>query len=187
MRRLAAFGLRHYLRLLLWTAPRSHLQNAPSRPRASKNSRRPSNSSAPPSPGPTRAPGPRPRMPSAGPRPKPRATKARCAANAATSPWCATAPASNATRAGQRRGVREQVTRRLPGATQHGMSISATSVRFDEHTMWVDLTDGRTIGVPLAWFPRLLNAAPAERQKVELSRISRLRSRGALQLNPENL
>ena len=51
------------------------------------------------------------------------------------------------------------------------MTISATAVRFDEHTMWVDLTDGRTIGVPLAWFPRLLNAAPAERQKVELSRI----------------
>jgi hypothetical protein len=37
--------------------------------------------------------------------------------------------------------------------------------------MWVDLSDGRTIGVPLAWFPRLLNATPAQRQKVELSRI----------------
>lgn len=51
------------------------------------------------------------------------------------------------------------------------MTTSPTSVRFDEHTMWVDLTDGRTIGVPLAWFPRLLNAAPAQREKVELSRI----------------
>jgi len=51
------------------------------------------------------------------------------------------------------------------------MTISPTAVRFDEHTMWVDLTDGRTIGVPLAWFPRLLNAAPAQRDKVELSRI----------------
>ena len=50
------------------------------------------------------------------------------------------------------------------------MSISATSVRFDEHTMWVDLTDGRTLGVPLAWFPRLLNATPAQRARVELSR-----------------
>jgi len=56
-------------------------------------------------------------------------------------------------------------------ATIHRMTISPTSVRFDEHTMWVDLTDGRTIGVPLAWFPRLLNAAPAQRDKVELSRI----------------
>jgi hypothetical protein len=37
--------------------------------------------------------------------------------------------------------------------------------------MWVDLADGRTIGVPLAWFPRLLNASSAQRQNVELSRI----------------
>ena len=50
------------------------------------------------------------------------------------------------------------------------MSISATAVRFDEHTMWVDLTDGRTLGVPLAWFPRLLNATPAQRARVEMSR-----------------
>jgi hypothetical protein len=46
------------------------------------------------------------------------------------------------------------------------MTISATAVRFDEHTMWVDLTDGRTLGAPLAWFPRLLNASPAQRAKV---------------------
>jgi hypothetical protein len=51
------------------------------------------------------------------------------------------------------------------------MSISATAVRFDEHTMWVDLTDGRTLGVPLAWFPRLLHATPSERESVELSRV----------------
>jgi hypothetical protein len=50
------------------------------------------------------------------------------------------------------------------------MSISATSVRFDDNTMWVDLSDGRTLGVPLAWFPRLLNATPAQRTQVELSR-----------------
>ncbi|HEV7821404.1 MAG TPA: DUF2442 domain-containing protein, partial [Burkholderiales bacterium] len=50
------------------------------------------------------------------------------------------------------------------------MTVCATSVRFDDHTMWVDLTDGRTLGVPLAWFPRLLGATPAERQQVELSR-----------------
>jgi hypothetical protein len=51
------------------------------------------------------------------------------------------------------------------------MTVSATSVRFDEHTMWLGLTDGRTLGVPLAWFPRLLRATPAERQQVELSRL----------------
>lgn len=47
------------------------------------------------------------------------------------------------------------------------MTISATGVRFDEHTMWVELTEGRTLGVPLAWFPRLLRATPAERAQVE--------------------
>lgn len=51
------------------------------------------------------------------------------------------------------------------------MSISATAVRFDEHTMWVDLTDGRTLGVPLAWFPRLLHASPDARRRVEIGRL----------------
>jgi hypothetical protein len=51
------------------------------------------------------------------------------------------------------------------------MTISATAVRFDEHTMWVDLTDGRTLGVPLAWFPRLLHASPDARERVEISRV----------------
>jgi Protein of unknown function (DUF2442) len=51
------------------------------------------------------------------------------------------------------------------------MTISATSVRFDEDTMWVVLTDGRTLGVPLTWFPRLWRATPAEREQVELSRV----------------
>jgi hypothetical protein len=50
------------------------------------------------------------------------------------------------------------------------MTISPTSARFDDFTMWVELADGRTLGVPLAWFPRLLNATPAERERVELSR-----------------
>ncbi len=36
--------------------------------------------------------------------------------------------------------------------------------------MWVDLSDGRTLGVPLAWFPRLLRAAPAQRERFEISR-----------------
>ncbi len=37
-------------------------------------------------------------------------------------------------------------------------------VRFDDDTMSVDLADGRTIIVPLAWYPRLLGATPAQRQ-----------------------
>ena len=34
--------------------------------------------------------------------------------------------------------------------------------------MWVELSDGRTLGVPLAWFPRLLKATLAERQLLGL-------------------
>jgi len=51
------------------------------------------------------------------------------------------------------------------------MTISAINVCFDDHAMWVELTDGRRLGVPLAWFPRLLRATPAERAEVELSRV----------------
>jgi hypothetical protein len=50
------------------------------------------------------------------------------------------------------------------------MTISATSVKFDVDTMWVELTDGRTLGIPLAWYPRLLKAKPAQREKLEISR-----------------
>jgi hypothetical protein len=35
--------------------------------------------------------------------------------------------------------------------------------------MWVDLSDGRTLGVPLAWFPRLLNGTPEQRESVRIS------------------
>jgi hypothetical protein len=48
-------------------------------------------------------------------------------------------------------------------------SVRATSVRFDEDSFWVELSDGRTLGVPLAWFPRLLRASPAQRERVTIS------------------
>jgi hypothetical protein len=48
-------------------------------------------------------------------------------------------------------------------------SVSAMRVRFDEDNMWVDLSDGRTLGVPLAWFPRLLNSTPEQRESVRIS------------------
>lgn len=35
--------------------------------------------------------------------------------------------------------------------------------------MWVELSDGRTLGVPLAWFPRLQKATPEQRANVEIS------------------
>ncbi len=50
------------------------------------------------------------------------------------------------------------------------MTISAKSLRFDEDSMWVELSDGRCLGVPLAWFPRLLHASPEQRLAFEISR-----------------
>jgi len=38
------------------------------------------------------------------------------------------------------------------------------NVTFTEDTLAVDLIDGRTIVVPLAWYPRLLDATPEQRQ-----------------------
>jgi Protein of unknown function (DUF2442) len=49
------------------------------------------------------------------------------------------------------------------------MSISVAidervrDVRIDEHTLSVHLMDGRTISVPLTWFPRLLSATSSQR------------------------
>lgn len=48
-------------------------------------------------------------------------------------------------------------------------SVSAKSVRFDSDSMWVELSDGRTLGVPLAWFPRLLRAAPEQLEQVRIT------------------
>jgi hypothetical protein len=42
-------------------------------------------------------------------------------------------------------------------------------VRFTEDTMSVDLLDGRTIVVPLAWYPKLLDASPEHRQNWKFS------------------
>jgi len=40
-------------------------------------------------------------------------------------------------------------------------------VSFTEETISVDLMDGRTITVPLVWYPRLLNATPEQQLKWE--------------------
>jgi len=40
-------------------------------------------------------------------------------------------------------------------------------VRFTDDTMSVDLFDGRTITVPLVWYPRLLNATAEQRSRWE--------------------
>jgi len=50
------------------------------------------------------------------------------------------------------------------------MPISANSVSFDTYRMRVGLSDGRTIEVPLAWFPRLLHATEAQRNSYRIGR-----------------
>jgi hypothetical protein len=42
-------------------------------------------------------------------------------------------------------------------------------VSFTEDSLVVDLMDGRTISVPLAWYPRLLEALPEQLRNWELS------------------
>jgi hypothetical protein len=41
-------------------------------------------------------------------------------------------------------------------------------VHFTEDSLSVDLLDGRTISVPLAWYPRLLHASADQRNNWEL-------------------
>ena len=45
---------------------------------------------------------------------------------------------------------------------------TAENVTITEDTLSVDLSDGRTISVPLAWFPRLLQSTPDERNNWRL-------------------
>ena len=54
------------------------------------------------------------------------------------------------------------------------MSISdysslASRVYFREESLWVELTDGRILGVPLSYFPRLLSATSEQREKFVIS------------------
>ena len=49
------------------------------------------------------------------------------------------------------------------------MSISALKVTFSADTFAVELSDGRTIVIPLVWFPRLLHATTDQRNQYELS------------------
>ncbi len=48
------------------------------------------------------------------------------------------------------------------------MPVSPKAVRFDANNFWVELSDGRTLGVPLAWFPRLYRATSEQRERVAI-------------------
>ncbi len=44
----------------------------------------------------------------------------------------------------------------------------AETVKVTEDTLTVELSDGRSLSVPLAWFPRLVHATPSERKSWRL-------------------
>ena len=46
--------------------------------------------------------------------------------------------------------------------------VSAQNVQVTDEALIVDFSDGRTVSVPLAWFPRLLHGRPEERSKWRL-------------------
>ena len=46
--------------------------------------------------------------------------------------------------------------------------VRARTLTFDQHTMWVELDDGRSLGVPLAWFPRLMHATPKQQKNYRI-------------------
>ena len=50
------------------------------------------------------------------------------------------------------------------------MNISALNVTFNADTFAVALSDGRTLLIPLVWFPRLLHATAEQRNQFELSK-----------------
>ncbi len=49
-----------------------------------------------------------------------------------------------------------------------GANPLAHSVSFTDVSLQVSLADGRDISVPMAWFPRLLQATPEERSQWRL-------------------
>jgi hypothetical protein len=48
-------------------------------------------------------------------------------------------------------------------------SVNATLVDFTSDNMRVELSDGQTLVVPLAWFPRLLHSTPEQRDRVRIT------------------
>lgn len=53
-------------------------------------------------------------------------------------------------------------------ATAELQIVKAQTVTVTDELLTVDLTDGRTLSVPLSWYPRLWHGAPEERQNWRL-------------------
>ena len=69
------------------------------------------------------------------------------------------------------RRIRSIISESIKGLTEHGMAIlavelqvpDAVDVQVTEDTLSVELSDGRTISVPLGWYLRLEHASANER------------------------
>jgi hypothetical protein len=58
----------------------------------------------------------------------------------------------------------------MPGETSsHSPGERVRNVRVGSDTLTVELMDGRSIVVPLAWYPRLLNASPSQRNRWQIA------------------
>ena len=74
------------------------------------------------------------------------------------------------------RTVQSIVVERREEILEAGMSFSASAadervldVQSTDDTLSVSLRDGRVIAVPLVWYPRLLNATPAQRKNWKIA------------------
>lgn len=51
----------------------------------------------------------------------------------------------------------------MMSSTSHASTTVVLTVRFESDALVAELSDGRTISVPLAWYPRLLHGSVEER------------------------
>ena len=56
-----------------------------------------------------------------------------------------------------------------PSAVMNLTLPRIVTVTMTEDTVSVDLEDGRTVAVPIGWYPRLVHGTPAERAHVQIS------------------
>lgn len=55
-----------------------------------------------------------------------------------------------------------------PRRTLIDAPIEVAAVQTDDTMLWITLADGRVIGAPLTWFPRLASATPEQRANVAI-------------------
>ncbi len=48
------------------------------------------------------------------------------------------------------------------------MYITVSKIWFEDEKIFVELNDGRIVGVPMCWYPKLKNATPQQRSEFEL-------------------